>query len=168
MTCGKVVIGHSVKGSSVRVTLSPHSSPVQLRPSGVWIACDSCTQKNFEITQRVRESPQSRSQASNSGWSRNHWASMAPNCSESRGISPVPGFQFWLKSESLGLDGTQLQWEKGNLPGPRLPILAEVGITGPRCHPTAVIELCWTNMRAKTCKNIYHWRNSRPSWISTL
>jgi hypothetical protein len=33
---------------------------------------------------------------------------MAPNCSESRGISPVPGFQFLPKSESLGLGGTQL------------------------------------------------------------
>jgi hypothetical protein len=28
---------------------------------------------------------------------------------KNRGISPVPGFHFWLKSESLGLNGTQLQ-----------------------------------------------------------
>jgi hypothetical protein len=31
---------------------------------------------------------------------------MAPNHSESRGISLVLGFQSWLKSESLGLNGT--------------------------------------------------------------
>jgi hypothetical protein len=36
---------------------------------------------------------------------------MWPSHSESRGISPVPGFQFWPKSESLGLNGAQLQWE---------------------------------------------------------
>jgi hypothetical protein len=28
----------------------------------------------------------------------------------SKGISPVLGFQFWPKSESLGLNGAQLQW----------------------------------------------------------
>jgi hypothetical protein len=35
---------------------------------------------------------------------------MVPNDSESRGISLVPGFQFWLKSESLGLNGAQPQY----------------------------------------------------------
>jgi hypothetical protein len=107
-------------------------------PSGVWIACDSCTYKTpWDHSKRVGESPWS--SASNSGRSRNHWASRMPNCSESRGISPVPasnsgqsqnhwalwmpncsesrgispdpGFQFWLKSESLGLEDAQLQWE---------------------------------------------------------
>jgi hypothetical protein len=41
---------------------------------------------------RVGESPRSR--ASKSGQSQNHWASMVPNHSESRGISPVTCFQF--------------------------------------------------------------------------
>jgi hypothetical protein len=56
---------------------------------------------------RVGESPWSR--ASYSGWSLNHWASMTPNRSESRGISLVLGYQFWPKLESLGLNGTQPQ-----------------------------------------------------------
>jgi hypothetical protein len=67
----------------------------------------------FEIIRKHIGIESDRSRASNPGWSRNHWASiMAPNHSESRGISPVPGFQSWLKSESLGLNyGTQPQWE---------------------------------------------------------
>jgi hypothetical protein len=63
----------------------------------------------WDLSKRVCESPQSR--ASNSGWSLNYLASMAHNRSESRWISPVPGFQLWLKSELLGLNGTQPQWE---------------------------------------------------------
>jgi hypothetical protein len=43
-------------------------------------------------TVRVGEPPRSR--APNSGRSQNHWASLAPNFSDSRGISPVLAFQF--------------------------------------------------------------------------
>jgi hypothetical protein len=63
---------------------------------------------------------------------------MAPNRSDTRGISPVLGFQFWSMLEWLGLNGTQPKWYQGNLPGLGLPILAEVEITGPQWCPTKV------------------------------
>jgi hypothetical protein len=51
------------------------------RLSSGWIACDSCTQKTlWDHSKRVGESP--RSWASNSGRSRNQWASMVPNHSD--------------------------------------------------------------------------------------
>jgi hypothetical protein len=106
-----------IKGSQVRVPVVPDHfistcSPVQLDwfIKG-WVVCGLSVihAPKRHIGKRVGESPQF--WASNSGWRQNHWASMAPNHSESRGISLVLGFQFWLKSESLGFNGTQPQWE---------------------------------------------------------
>jgi hypothetical protein len=94
-------------------------NPIQWHPTTVrvgesprsWASNSGWSQNHWASmapNHRVGESP--RSQASNYGQSQNHWASMAPNHSESRRIPPVPGFQFWPKSESLGLNGSQLQW----------------------------------------------------------
>jgi hypothetical protein len=110
-------------------------------------------------SKRVRRSPQS--QVSNPGRCLNHWASVAPNHSESRWISLVAGFQSWPMSESLGLSGTQPQWEEGNLPGPGLPILADVWITGPQWHPTTVMHITLSKCRRRMeiqFMNIYELR----------
>jgi hypothetical protein len=81
---------------------------------------------------------------------------------KSRGISPFPGFQFWPKSESLGLNGTQ------HLPGPGLPILAEVRFTGPQWHPTTVRIGESPQSRAfNSGWSLNHWASMAPNCSNT-
>jgi hypothetical protein len=65
---------------------------VYQRSSGVWIACDSF----MHLKKTLGSFEKSRGISPVSGF---------------RGISPVSDFQFCPKSESLGLNGTQPQWE---------------------------------------------------------
>jgi hypothetical protein len=59
-------------------------------------------------------------------------------------------YGVWIACDTCTKKTLVLFRKEGNLPGPRLPILAKVGITGPQWHPTTLMRITLNEKFAKS------------------